>query len=79
MQQYELINLIGMETAENRKLFRKLARELLQLKASFTVLSRKTIMLTYEKNSIFTTLQLKGKIAVLQDRFTQIEFDIKNM
>ena len=53
--------------AENKKLFRTLDRDLLQLNVSFTVISRETIMLAYDKNFILNMLQLRGKIAVLKD------------
>ena len=36
-EQYELLNLIKVETTENRKLPRQLDRELLQFNASFTI------------------------------------------
>ena len=78
-QQYELLNLTRIVTAENRKLLMKLDKELLHLNASFAVLSRETIMLTFDKNFILTMLHLRGKIAVLQDRLTQIQFDIQNI
>ena len=57
-KQYELLNSTRIETAKNRKLFRKLGREILQLNASFTVVSRWTIMMSYDKHSILTMLQL---------------------
>ena len=48
-EQYKLLNLTRVETGENRELLKRLDRELLHLNASFTVLSRETIMLIYDK------------------------------
>ena len=56
-----------VETVENRKLLKKLDRELPQLSTNFTTLSTETIILTYDKNFILTMLQLRGKISVLHD------------
>ena len=56
--QYELMNLTRIEITENKKLLRKLDGDLLQLNTTFTVISRATIMLTYDKNFIWTILQL---------------------
>ena len=70
-EQYELLNLIRVETTENRKLCKNI-REWWQYNASFTVLPKETIILTYDKN--FTMLQLTDKIAVLQGGLTQIQF-----
>ena len=50
MEQYELLNVARIETAKSRELLTKVDRELLQVHASFTVLSRETIFLTYDKN-----------------------------
>ena len=61
-----LINVIQVETVENHKLLRKLNINLLQLNASFISLSRKNILLTYDR-----------KILVLKDVLTQIQFDLK--
>ena len=36
-------------------------------------------MLTYNKNFILTMLQLIGKMEVLQDGLTQIQFDIRSV
>ena len=55
-EQYELLNLMRIETAKNRKLLTKLDRDSVQLNASFTVISRETIILTYDKNFILTML-----------------------
>ena len=57
---------------------RKLDRDLLQLITSFIGICRTTIMLTCDKNFILIMLQLRGKIAVLQDGLTEMPFDIKN-
>ena len=65
MEQYELFNLNGIEAAKNRKMLRKLDREILQLNASFTICFRETIVLIHDKNFILTMLQPIGKIAVL--------------
>ena len=43
------------------------------------MISRETILLTYDKNFILTILQLRGKSVVLGDGMTQIEFDIQNL
>ena len=64
-EQYESMNLTRVETTKDRKLLKKLDRKSLQLNASFTVLSRETIMVTYDKNFILTMLQLRSKNAVL--------------
>ena len=74
-EQYELLNLTRAETNENRKLLKKIG-ELLQLNGSFTVLSRETIMLTYDKNFTLNMLQCRGIIAVLWDRLTKIQLDM---
>ena len=74
-----LLNLHQVETAENGKLLKKLDRDLLQLNASFTANSRKSITLNNDKNFVLIMLQLRGKIAVLWDGPTQIEFDILNV
>ena len=58
------------------KITHKLGSELLQINASFTALSRETRMLTGGKNFILRMLQLIGKVSVLQDGLTQIQFDI---
>ena len=47
---YELINLTRVGTTENCKLLWKLNEELIEWNASFTTLSRETIMLMYYKN-----------------------------
>ena len=60
-----LLNLTRVETAENRKLFKRLECELLQLNASFTTLSMETVMLISNKNFILTMLQLRDKISIL--------------
>ena len=78
-EQYELLNLSRVGTAKNRKLLKKLGRQLLQLNASFTVLSRETIMLNYDKNFMLTMLQLMRKISVLQYELTQVQFYLQNV
>ena len=64
-EQYELFNLTRKETAKNRKLLKKLYGKLLQLNTSSPVLSRETIVLTYDTNFILIMLQLRERIAVL--------------
>ena len=63
-EQYKLLHLTRIETAENRRIPRKLDRELLKLDATFTGISRETIMLTLDKNFILTMLKLRGKTKV---------------
>ena len=72
---YEFLNITRVETVENRKLLKRLYREIFQLNACFTVLSTETIMLTYHKNFILIILQLRGKIAALQDGLTPVQFN----
>ena len=55
-EQYELLNLTRVETAEYYELNKKLDQELLQLNVSFTTLSRERIMLTYDTNFILTVM-----------------------
>ena len=64
-EQYELWNLTRIETAKYRKLLRKLDKELLQLNASFALISRETNMLIYGKNFTLAKFKLRGKLVVL--------------
>ena len=41
-------------------------RELLQLNTTFTVLSRETVKITYDKNYILTMLHLRSKISFVR-------------
>ena len=77
-EQYELLSLTRVETV-NRKILKDLDQEWLLFSESFTVPSRETITLTYDKKVIFTMPQLRHKIAILQDALIQIQFDIKNI
>ena len=52
--QYELINLTRVDTAENKKLLRKLNHDLIQLNESFFLISRETILLRNDKDFILT-------------------------
>ena len=36
-------------------------------------------MLTYDKKLILTMVQLRGETAVMQNRLTEIQFDIQNV
>ena len=51
----------------------------MQLNASITVLSRETLMLTYDKNFILMILDLRGKVSILHDSLTQVQFDIQHI